>query len=80
MTAIVSVTRSTAAGGLLVELTPEVAGLAKATLAAAAKDNVTLTDKTTALKDVTDSVASWTAVLSAESGTSAAAGDAPATT
>lgn len=69
MTAIVSVTRSTAAGGLLVGLTPVVAGLAGSALEAASKDTVSLAEKTTTLKDVTESMASWSSVLSAEPGT-----------
>jgi hypothetical protein len=73
VTAVVSVTRSTAAGALLVGMTPGVAGLARATLRAASEDDVSLTDKTTTLKDVTESMESWSAVLSAEPGTSAAA-------
>jgi hypothetical protein len=72
VTAVVSVTRSTAAGTLLVGLTPEVSNLAASTLKAASEGNVSLTDKTTALKNVADSMASWTNVLSAESGTNAA--------
>ena len=72
ITAVVSVTRSTAAGKLLVGLTPEVAQLAASALKAASADGVALKDKTVALKDVADSMASWSSVLSAESGTSAA--------
>jgi hypothetical protein len=74
VTAVVSATRSTAAGTLLVGLTPEVATLAGSTLKAASEGTVSLTDKTTTLKDVADSLASWTAVLSAEQGTKAATG------
>jgi hypothetical protein len=68
---VVSATRSTAAGALLVGLTPEVASLAKSALTTAASDS-DLTKKTRALKDVTESMASWTEVLSAEPGTKAA--------
>ena len=73
VTAIVSATRSTAAGVTLVELTPSVSELARSTLNAASADSVSLTDKTTALKNVADSMSSWTSVLTAESGASAAA-------
>jgi hypothetical protein len=80
VTAVVSVARSTAAGTLLVGLTPEVARLAGSTLVAAREGS--LTEKTTTLKDVTESMASWSAVLSAEPGAKASAeeagGDAPA--
>jgi redox-regulated HSP33 family molecular chaperone len=72
VTAIVSATRSTAAGGLLVQLTPAVADLARSTLEAAKTTN-DLTKKTTTLKDVTESMASWSSVLSAEPGTKPAA-------
>lgn len=71
VTAVVSVTRSTAAGTMLVGLTPEVAGLAGSALKAAREG--TLTEKTTTLKDVAESMASWSTVLTAESGASAAA-------
>jgi hypothetical protein len=71
ISAILSTTRATAAGGLLVGMTPEVAALAKSALdAAKAQDD--LTKKTTTLKDVTDSMAAWTEVLVAEPGTKAA--------
>lgn len=73
VTAIVNATRATAAGTMLVGLTPEVAELAGSTLKAASADSVSLTDKTTALKDVAESMASWSAVLAAEPGTKAAA-------
>lgn len=73
VTAIVSTTRSTATGVMLVGLTPEVAGLAGAALRAASEDGVSLTERTTTLKDVAASMESWSAVLSAEPGTSAAA-------
>jgi hypothetical protein len=71
ISAILSTTRATAAGGLLVGMTPEVAALAKSALdAAKAQDD--LTKKSTTLKDVTDSMAAWTEVLVAEPGTKAA--------
>jgi hypothetical protein len=72
VTAIVSAARSTAAGVTLVALTPSVRDLAQSTLQAAAEANVTLADKTTTLKNVADSMSSWTSVLAAESGASAA--------
>jgi len=75
VTAIVNATRSTAAGRLLVDLTPAVADLADSALRAA-KTTDDLTKKTTALKDVTESVASWSSVLSAEPGTKPAAKEA----
>lgn len=74
VTAIVKSTRSTAAGALLVGLTPEVASLAGSTLTAASASTVSLTEKTTTLKDVSESMAHWSAVLSAEPGAKAAAG------
>lgn len=74
VTAVVSVSRSTASGGLLVGLTPEVASLAGSTLKAARDGNVPLTEKTATLKNVAESVASWTAVLAAEPGASASGG------
>lgn len=73
MTAIVSATRTTAAGTMLIGLTPEVAQLAGAALKAASAETVSLTEKTSALKDVAESMASWSEVLSAEPGTGAAA-------
>jgi hypothetical protein len=80
VTAIVSATRSTAAGLTLVELTPSVSDLARATLESASAETVSLTDKTTTLKNVADSMSSWTSVLTAESGASAAAKKAAAST
>jgi len=73
VTAIVSATRSTAAGAMLVGLTPEVAHLADSTLKAATESS-SLTDKTTALKDVAESIEAWSSVLAAEPGTKAASG------
>jgi hypothetical protein len=73
VTAVVSATRSTAAGITLVGLTPNVSQLAKSALDAATADTVSLTDKTTTLKNVADSMSSWTSVLAAESGASPAA-------
>ena len=75
VTAVVSTSRSTAAGALLVGLTPEVASLAGSTLRAAGEGTVSLTEKTTTLKDVTESMASWSALLAAEPGAKAAAGE-----
>jgi ABC-type uncharacterized transport system permease subunit len=72
VTALVSATRSTAAGVTLVALTPSVRDLAQSTLQAAGEANVSLADKTTTLKNVADSMSSWTSVLAAESGASAA--------
>jgi hypothetical protein len=72
VTAIVTATRSSAAGITLVELTPSVRNLAHSTLEAAAKEDVSLADKTTILKNVADSMSSWTSVLVVESGASAA--------
>lgn len=77
VSAIVSATRSTAAGGMLVSLTPRVAELAGSALEAAAKDSSSLTEKTATLKDVAESMASWSAVLSAEPGTTAASAGEP---
>ncbi len=58
---------------MLVSLTPEVADLAGAALQAAKGNAVSLTEKTTTSKEVAASMESWSAVLSAEPGTSAAA-------
>jgi hypothetical protein len=85
VTAVVSATRSTAAGTLLVGLTPQVKELAESAIADAIAQPATA-DKPTSLKNIADALASWTAVLSAESGTNAAkkkaadppAGDPPA--
>src|ERR1022692_3175092 len=55
VTSIVSATRSTAAGIMLVALTPSVRNLAASTLEAASAANVTLTDKASTLKNVADS-------------------------
>jgi hypothetical protein len=71
VTAIVNLRRSTAAGQMLVNLTPNVAGLATSALAAASAENVSLTDKTTTLKAVTESMASWSDVLIVEPGAEA---------
>jgi len=67
VTAVVAATRSTAAGTLLVGLTPEIAALAGSALEEAKK--APLKDKTATLKDVAESVASWSDVLAAEPGT-----------
>jgi hypothetical protein len=72
VTSVVSTTRSTAAGTLLVALTPQVKDLAASALDAGAAQQ-SATDKTATLKGVADAMASWTSVLSAESGVSAAA-------
>jgi hypothetical protein len=72
VTAIISTTRSTAAGVTLVSLTPKVAQLAGSALDAGIAQP-SAADKTTTLKGVADAMASWTEVLAAESGTSAAA-------
>ncbi len=72
ITAIVTATRSTAAGVTLVSLTPKVTALADSALDAGIAQG-SPTDKTATLKGVTDAMASWTQVLSAESGTSASA-------
>jgi hypothetical protein len=73
VSSIVSAVRSTGAGVLLVELTPQVEKLAASALDAAAEPGVSPTDKTTTLKNVADSLASWQSLLVAESGVSAAA-------
>lgn len=73
VTSVVSATRSTAAGMMLVGLTDDVAGLATTALKAASADSVPLTEKTTALKDVAESISSWSDVLAAEPGTKPAA-------
>ena len=70
VTAIVSATRSTAAGTLLVALTPRVRELAASALDAGAAQQ-SATDKTATLKGVADAMASWTSVLSTESGATA---------
>lgn len=72
ITAIVSVTRSTAAGTALVALTPKVTQLAGSALDAGLAQS-DASAKTAALKGVTDAMGSWTSVLSAESGATAAA-------
>ncbi len=72
ITSIVSSTRSTAAGTLLVALTPKVKDLAESALDAGTTQP-SPADKTATLKGVADAMASWTSVLAAESGTSAAA-------
>lgn len=72
VTSIVSSTRSTAAGTLLVALTPQVRELAQSALDAGT-EQPSATDKTATLKGVADAMAAWTSVLSAESGASAAA-------
>ena len=73
VTAIVSSTRSTAAGDLLVSLTPKVRALAESALNSGLADNASAEDKTAALTDVTTAIASWNSVLAAESGTTASA-------
>jgi hypothetical protein len=73
VTAIVSSTRSTAAGDLLVSLTPKVRALAESALDSGLTQNASAQDKTTALTDVTTAIASWNSVLSTESGTTASA-------
>ncbi len=72
ITAIVRATRSTAAGVTLVSLTPRVRELADSALQAATAATVGPADKTTTLKNVADSMAAWSSVLAAESGTTAA--------
>ncbi len=72
VTAVVSATRSTAAGVNLVSLTPTVRELALNALNAGLAESST-TAKTDALKAVTDAMSSWTTVLQAESGVTAAA-------
>jgi hypothetical protein len=72
VTSIVSATRSTAAGTLLVSLTPQVRNLAVSALDAGAAQQ-SPTDKAATLKGVADAMASWTSVLSTESGASASA-------
>lgn len=73
VTAIVSSTRSTAAGDLLISLTPKVRELAESALNSGLAKNASAQDRTAALTDVTTAIASWNSVLSAESGTTASA-------
>jgi hypothetical protein len=73
VTAIVSSTRSTAAGDLLISLTPKVRALAESALDSGLTQNASAQDKTAALTDVTTAIASWNSVLAAESGTTASA-------
>jgi hypothetical protein len=73
VTAIVSATRSTAAGDLLVSLTPKVHELADSALDTGLSPASSAQDKSAALTDVTNALASWTAVLTAESGATASA-------
>ena len=71
ITGIVSATRSTAAGLLLVSLTPKVRQLADGALDSGLSQD-SGQDRAAVLKDVTHALASWTSVLSAESGATAA--------
>lgn len=68
VTRIVNLRRSTVSGQMLVNLTPSVTGLASSTLKAAQADSVSLSDKTTTLKAVTESMSSWSDVLVTEPG------------
>jgi hypothetical protein len=73
VTAIVSATRSTAAGDLLVSLTPKVHQLAESALDSGLDSSASAQNKTAALQDVTNAVASWTTVLADEPGAKASA-------
>jgi hypothetical protein len=73
VTAIVSATRSTAAGDLLVSLTPKVHDLADSALDSGMSPSASAQEKAAALTDVTNALASWTVILAAEPGAKASA-------